>query len=284
MKVSVLIPAYNAEKTIEHAIRSAQNQSRPPDEIIVANDGSADGTSACAGRAGATVLDLPRGNGSIARNQAAKQASGDLFFFLDADDWWLEDKIANHLAAWEQATRSTVFDPSIRVSLAGNEGSTMGRGPDGDVPWQDFLERRNWAGGSSFSVTRANYFGIGGFNESLKRLQDVDFLVRCAERFGPARRINPSCTKYLVSASGVSRSTRVDDDAIRTALAGWPFASARQKAKFRSLIYICFVDVTPFPQSLSSWWEARSRWYEPRFWQALIRSIKVSQAVSRQQS
>lgn len=89
--VSVVIPARNEEGLIGGVVRAVLAQDAPPGgiEVIVADDGSRDGTAAAASKAGAIVLTVNEigrpGNPGAARNRGAAEASGDPIVFLDAD-------------------------------------------------------------------------------------------------------------------------------------------------------------------------------------------------------
>ncbi len=96
LRFSVIIPAYNAEKTIERAIRSVLAQTYPPHEVIIIDDYSSDKTVeiARAFYSAVTVYALKENKGpSCARNTGWDHASGDYIAFLDADDIWHKDKL-----------------------------------------------------------------------------------------------------------------------------------------------------------------------------------------------
>jgi hypothetical protein len=228
MKTTVVIPAYNAAATIERALRSALNQDPAPDAVIVANDGSTDATATIAHDLGATVLDLPRANGSVARNRAAARAEDGLLFFLDADDEWLPMKIASHLKIHQAHRPSMVFDPAIRVRPSGARGGVGGKGPEAWLDWQDLLDYRNWTSGSSFSVAKGRFVQVGGFNERLLKLQDVDFWVRCAHEAGPAYRLPSPLTLYHQSPGSITGRRLELESYLPVLFAGWPFATACQ--------------------------------------------------------
>jgi len=88
--VSVLIPAFNAESTIEATLTSVLNQTLPPEEIIVMDDGSTDGTAAAVEAFAPRVKLLREANKGVveARNALFQVAKGDLIAFLDHDDLW----------------------------------------------------------------------------------------------------------------------------------------------------------------------------------------------------
>jgi len=112
--VSILIPAYNAEKWITETINSALRQTWPRKEIIVVDDGSTDRTAAIAGnflKDGVTVITQKNQGASAARNKAYAHSSGDFIQWLDADDLLTPGKISRQM---EMAER--ISDPRILFS------------------------------------------------------------------------------------------------------------------------------------------------------------------------
>src|SRR5580658_2196955 len=93
--LSVIIPAHNRELYVGEAIESALRQTRPPDEIVVIDDGSTDRTAEIARSFGKSVHCLSQSNQGIgaARNAGLQAARGNLIAFLDSDDLWLERKM-----------------------------------------------------------------------------------------------------------------------------------------------------------------------------------------------
>ena len=102
MTLSVIIPAYQAARYLAAALHSVLTQTLPPDEIIVVDDGSTDGTAAIA-RAVPQVRLVQQSNGGAAsaRNHGVRVASGKWLAFLDADDLWLPDKLAAQRALFQ---------------------------------------------------------------------------------------------------------------------------------------------------------------------------------------
>jgi len=89
--VSVIIPAYNEEISLETAIKSALAQDFPDKEIIIVNDGSIDGTENIVNKFVGKVKYIKQHNQgrSSARNAGLSLAKGEYVAFLDADDYWL---------------------------------------------------------------------------------------------------------------------------------------------------------------------------------------------------
>ena len=84
--MSVIVAAHDEVDVIADKVANVLASDYPALELIVASDGSGDGTVAAARRAGATlVLDLPRVGKLRALNQAARAASGEILVFTDAD-------------------------------------------------------------------------------------------------------------------------------------------------------------------------------------------------------
>jgi glycosyltransferase involved in cell wall biosynthesis len=98
--VSVIIPAYNAERFLAKAIDSVLTQGHDALEVIVVDDGSTDGTANVARRYDPEVRLLQQLNGGTgaARNAGVQAASGELLAFLDADDIWTEGALEARLA------------------------------------------------------------------------------------------------------------------------------------------------------------------------------------------
>lgn len=112
--ITVIIPAYNCEKYIGQAITSVMKQTTTEDiEVLVIDDGSRDGTRKTVQsfmnqyanmNASASVRSIScHSNGrnlgvAETRNAGIRAAQGEYIAFLDADDWWTEDKLEKQMA------------------------------------------------------------------------------------------------------------------------------------------------------------------------------------------
>ncbi len=100
MRISVIVPCYNAARYLDEALRSACQQWPRPDEVIVVDDGSTDDSSAITDRFGEPVRVVRQQNLGIseARNRGLALATGDVIAFLDADDVWTADSLMRRAA------------------------------------------------------------------------------------------------------------------------------------------------------------------------------------------
>lgn len=105
-KLSVIIPAWQAEKYIVQAIQSVRCQKWDGEfEIIVCDDGSTDGTAERARTQGVTVLTKERGGAASARNMGLRAADGAYIYFLDADDISMEHALEQLLCPMQKNSK-----------------------------------------------------------------------------------------------------------------------------------------------------------------------------------
>ncbi|MGV8879816.1 MAG: glycosyltransferase family 2 protein [Sphingobacteriaceae bacterium] len=111
-KVSIIIPAYNAEKYIAETIVSAKNQTWPTLEIIIVDDGSTDKTLEIAqsfGDLNILVFEQRKSGAAAARNLGLKKATGEYIQFLDADDLLDPDKITLQMQSLDKQNNVVAF-------------------------------------------------------------------------------------------------------------------------------------------------------------------------------
>lgn len=224
-RFSVIIPAYNSETTLARAIDSVLAQSYPAQEIIVVDDGSADGTPDVAARYGKKLRYLRQDNAGVssARNRGAQAASGDWLAFLDADDWYYPDRLKLH-AEWiqEDATLDFLTGDYEYQDEAGNLlGTSMAQHEAGrmmlakaagrarvvmDQPHEIQAYVADHFGDThTLSVPRALFIELGGYPPGYKVCEDVHFLTRLVSR---SRRIGVVCVPlgvYLIHNSSATR-------------------------------------------------------------------------------
>jgi glycosyltransferase involved in cell wall biosynthesis len=102
-RVSVVMPAWNAERFIEEALRSILDQTVPPAQVVVVDDGSTDATAHLAASVGGPVTVIRQAHAGIGRARTAGVAAttSEFVALLDADDLWLPTKLERQLAVMD---------------------------------------------------------------------------------------------------------------------------------------------------------------------------------------
>ncbi|QDT35765.1 glycosyltransferase family 2 protein [Stratiformator vulcanicus] len=110
VRVSVIIPCFNAGPYLRPAIESVLTQTRPAHEVIVIDDGSTDGSGDVAASFGSPVKVYRQENSgeSVARNRGMAEATGDWIALLDADDIWKPEKLEEQVIALQWAREKGV--------------------------------------------------------------------------------------------------------------------------------------------------------------------------------
>lgn len=212
-KVSVIIPAFNAAKTLIRAIDSVRRQNIHALEIIVIDDGSIDDTAEVLKnsiQAGEQIrlIRMHKNSGvSAARNAGIQRARGKYLAFLDADDIWLPGKIQKQIGLMEQDPTITLISCNSRlVSESGLELKVghINRPPvDGIDAWKTLLIY-NFLPTPTILTYRSLVEEIGGFDESLMVGEDLDLWIKLAA-IGKVTVINEVLTHYYDSAGSLMK-------------------------------------------------------------------------------
>lgn len=181
--VSVVIPAYNAARTIGEAIASVRAQSVPVMEIIVVDDASKDGTlaalEALAGPDLIVVRQPRNAGGSAARNRGIDTARGDWVAFLDADDLWVKPKLEIQLAALAKIpTPAFCFSSLVRVNEYNERHVLPKRSPRTGETLADYMLKAGNVVQTSTLVLPRAVLQTCRFRGGLRRFQDIDFVLQ----------------------------------------------------------------------------------------------------------
>ena len=187
LKISVIIPAYNAERYIATAIKSCLSQTYAPHEIIVVDDGSTDGTAEVAESfpSPVRVIRLSENMGaSVARNRGVQASTGDWLAFLDADDWFLPEKLElQRRCALENEQAVLVYTGFRVLNLNGSEH-------DGKLPQpRELFPRLRYRCVmhlGTVALRREAFDAVGGFDPALGVTEDWDLWLRLADRYSVA--------------------------------------------------------------------------------------------------
>ena len=200
--VAVIIPTYNRIQFLVQALESVLNQSRPADEIIVVDDGSADPTAAVLAEYKGRIRYLRKANGGLpsALNHGLAATEADYVAILDDDDLAMPDALARHLEFLGSR-------PELDFSYSGCYRFFTDTPPT--PPHAGYLQLYDCADVApvdlflyaletypfhtqSLLVPLRCYRAIGGFDESRRRSEDYDMILRLSKQFHGAKLGSPT--------------------------------------------------------------------------------------------
>jgi len=210
---SVVIPAYNAERTLGSCLASVAAQTLAPLEVLVVDDRSEDGTAGVVcdwqARFAAAGIDCkylaqPVNLGpSAARNRGMREASGVFVAFLDADDTWMEDKLATVDAFAKQSNADLLCHAYTEIALpqADTHGSHRLRSLK---LWQLLLKNP-----AQTSCAVMHRLPLRTFDETMRHCEDHDLWLQIAESSPVLQLLGRPLTRLgrpQLSAGGLSGS------------------------------------------------------------------------------
>jgi glycosyltransferase involved in cell wall biosynthesis len=186
VRVSVIVTVLNEADSVGELLESLVAQRRPPDEIVVSDGGSRDGTleraGAFAGRLPLRVVPAPGANISQGRNIAIRAATGDVIACTDAGSCCAPEWLECLVAPFENPPVQVVagfFRPDPRSVLETAMGATV-------LPEVRDVNPRTFLPSSrSVAYRKAAWQAVGGYPEWLDFCEDVVFDLALRSRFGP---------------------------------------------------------------------------------------------------
>jgi glycosyltransferase involved in cell wall biosynthesis len=164
--VSVVVPAYNAERTIKASVDSVLAQDFRDFEIIVVNDGSSDSTKAILADYDSQIQVIDQNNrgAPAARNAGVNAANGKLIAFLDSDDLWRPDKLTQTVRAFElNPSASLVFSDCCGLHADGTTSTFYSY--DAAPSLKEMLDNGFEIVPSAVTMRRDVFQACGGFSE-----------------------------------------------------------------------------------------------------------------------
>lgn len=205
--ISVIIPVYNNEKFIKTAIASVFNQTYKKTEIIVVDDGSTDGTRDIVESLKGKVKVVSQDNqgAAAARNLGAGLAQGYWIAFLDSDDTWLPEKLERQIS--ETGKRDWSYTDTQFMGGANNglRDSQFTKKYEGNVLRK--LVQGNFISTSTVMIKSSVFKEFGGFDVSLRSIQDWELWTRISEKH-EITYIDEPLVHYRVHSASISRNTR----------------------------------------------------------------------------
>lgn len=189
-KISVIIPVYNAEKTIGNSIDSVLSQSFTDFEILIVDDCSTDKSLDIIKSFTDSRIILMRHKKNkgapAARNTAIKVAKGEYLAFLDSDDIWYKNKLEKHYAYISRTSDPIIQASCTSFAIRRINGNINNRILSTDKDWsEEFLTVCSVGPGSTMIAKKELFFDpeIGLFPESYERLEDWDWLLKYSYKF-----------------------------------------------------------------------------------------------------
>ncbi len=208
MLLSVVIPAYNVEKYVLPAVRSALAQEVGSMEVIVVDDGSTDATAEVVTAIRDERLRLIRqANRGLAgaRNTGIKNSLGKYIAFLDGDDVWFPHKIRKQVELMESdATLGFTYTYSAYINERGQRSGQLWITSVRNPSYIDLI-KRNHVLASSVMARKDGVLQAGLFNENLRACEDQEFLVRLLYKTNYKGRLLPEVlTGYRVRTDSLT--------------------------------------------------------------------------------
>jgi glycosyltransferase involved in cell wall biosynthesis len=295
MRVSAIIPCYNYGKYLARAIDSILAQTYAVSEILVIDDGSSDNTHEIAASFGNRVRYIFQQNAgrAAARNHGIHEATGDWIALLDADDWWLPNKIELQAQALAARPDAVVVYTSVRCQHP-DGGTNEWPATDPSRLWPALRYANCITGSASAALIRRDVLlAEGGFDESLRECEDWDCWVRLARKYPFAAA--PDAVTVLMMWPG-SASTQNDrmlantkklmDKTLLTDLTGWRRMLWRHRIWSAALFSAAINARQQGRREERAWlFESLLHWpspvFIPRRWWALCRNLTgISQPAS----
>jgi hypothetical protein len=205
VRFSVVVPVFDAAGLVGEALESLVAQTRPPDEVIVSDDGSTDDL-ASALTPFRDLLRVVRGENrgtAAARNRALAVATGDFVVGLDADDAFLPGRLA---ALERAALERPDLDVLATDAILEVDGTAVRRFNE-STPFA-ISDQRLAALNRCFvgwpAIRRTTLAGIGGFDESLRTGEDWDVLIRVILAGGVVGLVDEPLYRYRLRPGGIT--------------------------------------------------------------------------------
>jgi hypothetical protein len=204
---SVVIATYQSAKTVGDAVASALEQTLPPLEVIVCDDGSTDATEQALSPYRGRIVLLRQANGgeAAAKNAGILASQGDYVAVLDADDLFLPNRLEALASAACARPDLDILTTDAYLEVA---GQTMKRCYQGGMRFavddqrRGILERNFIFG--QVAVRRSRLLEVGGFDEALRWATDWDCWIRMIFTGSQAGLVDEPLGRYRLSSGSLS--------------------------------------------------------------------------------
>ncbi len=214
-KISVIIPVYNGEATVEKCIKSIICQTYSCLEIIVINDGSTDSTSKVLDKLSKKdsriiIKEIKNGGVSNARNIALNMASGDYITFVDADDYidsYMYSELINLIEEYNVKIAHCSYRniyPDGRVVPVGDTGKIVLQSHDEALAY--LIQGKMFAGGIWNKLYSKELFKDVEFDKTIKYNEDILFNYLLFEKADRSVYLDKSYYNYVANESSATHT------------------------------------------------------------------------------
>jgi len=205
--VSVIIPVFNGQRFIGEALESVRRQAWPPEDIIVVDDGSTDGTAGvvAAHQPGIRYVRQANQGPHAAQNTGLGLACRPFVAFLDADDVWPADKLQVQMDCFSHAPSPEIVLGHIQLYRSQRAGPA-GLTPEFD-PYLAPFAGHTCFGSALFR--RPVFDKVGPLNETMVYGADLDWFLRAREADVAMRMVDHVCLHYRLHSDNLTRDRRM---------------------------------------------------------------------------
>lgn len=258
--ISAIITYRNRKAYLVSAINSIMNQSHRPNEIIIVDDNSEKPIEIEDLNLNSDTeikIDIYYNNenkgSNYSRNLGARKAKSEIIMFLDDDDTWEPQKIEDQLLVFNDQNIGLVYTGKKIVISSDRSHVVRKSFPKKNGDLSKLIFTNNWIGSTSCVAVRKEIFDLsGGFDESLKSLQDYDLYLRICQitKIGHDNKCN---LRYTVHSNPTNQITgQISRHIASTKMIYDKYSyqlNPQTKQKFRSFLMLCigksYISISP---------------------------------------
>ena len=210
-KISVIMPAYNASKTIISSIECVLAQTYQNWELLVINDGSTDHTLDVLSQFDdqrIKVFTQVNQGVAVARNTGLKQARGEYIAFLDSDDLWVPTKLGKQILVFAESSNLLGLVYTKHRGFTEDPSHSFSMDVDASIGYQNPYHRlliMDYVPTLTVMIRASIITDIGYFSEDLSGTEDWDYWIRIAKSYS-LERLNEELALYRISPNSLSRN------------------------------------------------------------------------------
>lgn len=223
--VSIVIPAYNSEKFIAETLESVFAQTYQIFEIIVVDDGSTDKTVEIIQSYGNKIRLYQQANKGpgAARNLGVSMAKGELLAFVDSDDIWVKDKLAQQVHRFRENPDLAILCGDFKRWNQRDDGG-FDPLPADETAEEIHFDTKGWNYAAllldsevwicTVMLRKSAWLILGGMDEAFRIGEDWDFFIRASRQF-EIKKLNKVLAFYRIHHTSITHKPLLENFAYR---------------------------------------------------------------------